>query len=119
MQTHVSKQLLKISLLEQILPKDAPLNKKLRCYLAMTTNDRTYTKEYRDQRHTMAMQAINLANDGFGWHTTIREYADGPGSPFVEVSIGHIIDRYELIWFVDNTPKDDGAMSAPGSNLSS
>ena len=117
MKENVSEQLLKITLLEHMVGKDAPLKSKVRCWLAMDRNKTT--KEHRDQRHTMAMQALNLANDGFGWHTTIREYVDGPGSPFVEVSIGHIIDRYELIWFVNNTPGDSGAMSAPGSNLDS
>ena len=102
----MSKQLIKIALVEQICGKDAPLRMKVRSYLAMDRNNVN-----KNQTHSMAMQALNLIRDGFGWNTTIREHVDGPDSPFVEVTIGHIIDRYELIWFTGDWPSSAGAMS--------
>jgi hypothetical protein len=102
----MSKLLIKIALIEQLVGKDAPLASKVRAYLAMGT-----LHSNRKQVHETAMQAINLARAGFGWNTLIREYVDGPDSPFVEVTIGHIIDRYELIWFTDDSPSAAGAMS--------
>ena len=90
----MSQQLVKIALIEELVGKDAPLASKVRAYLAMGNHQAD-----KNQIHKMAMQALNLANQGFGWDTLVREHVAGPGSPFVEVSIGHLIDRYELIWF--------------------
>ena len=104
----MSEQIIKLTLVDQLVGAQAPVASKVRAYLAMNSNLKT--KELRDQAHKMAMQAINLARNGFGWNTLIREHVAGPGSPFVEVTIGHVVDRYEIVYFMPS-PSDDIQMS--------
>lgn len=94
---------IKIALIEKLVGADAPIESKVRAWLNF---DRTIAD--RKEALRLAVEAIRLDRLGCGWHTTVREHVDGPDSPFVEVTIGHLVDRLDLIWFMKGSDANVG-----------
>ncbi|MEN9713384.1 MAG: hypothetical protein RLZZ164_48 [Actinomycetota bacterium] len=96
----------KIAIINSLIGEDAPLRSKLRAYIHMDARLANL-----DAAVDLALQAIRFDAYGFGWNTVIVEQVAGPGSPTIEHTVGQVIDRFDLLCFLQDTP-DNGRLES-------
>ena len=95
----------KIVIIDQLIGAEAPLASKLRAFIGMHDPRPANIELARN----LAMQAIQLDAFGFGWNTVMQQHAEGEGSPYLEITVGEVIDRYDLTYWLMDT-EDNGRL---------
>lgn len=110
----MSKQFFqKIALINQLIGEDAPIASKVRAFIGMSD-----PRPVDIQAATnLALQAINFDAYGFGWHTIIAQHVDGPNSPALEITVGKVIDHFDLTYFLRDTADNGRQMSDEWTTL--
>lgn len=103
----------KILIINQLVGQDAPLASKLRAFLGMH-DPRPVDLP---QAVELALKAIHFDAYGFGWHTQIEQHVLGEGSPSICLTVGEVIDRYNLSYFLQDTEDNGRLMSEEWATL--
>ena len=95
----------KLAIINKLIGETAPLGSKLRAFLTMHNPKPEDVIAATD----LALKAIQMDAYGLGWNTEISQAVDGPGSPSITVTVGEVIDRYNLSYFLQDT-EDNGRL---------
>lgn len=97
----------KIAIIDQLIGQDAPLGSKLRAYFNM------HSPKPEDVigATNLALKAIQMDAYGLGWNTVIEQHVAGADSPSISITIGEVIDRYNLSYFLRDTEDNGRLMS--------